>query len=132
MTRWVRDAMHRGVISCRVDTPLEEIAQRLMEYQINALFVLDQSGKACGVVSQTDLVRAYVQGGWSDLVAEDIMTPDVVTVVPDIPVTAAAQLMLDKDIHRLLIVQGGLIPDRPVGVLSMSDIVREMAQEGEL
>lgn len=124
--------MHRGVISCRVDTPLEEIAQRLMEYQINALFVLDQSGKACGVVSQTDLVRAYVQGGWSDLVAEDIMTPDVVTVVPDIPVTAAAQLMLDKDIHRLLIVQGGLIPDRPVGVLSMSDIVREMAQKGEL
>jgi CBS domain-containing protein len=124
--------MHRGVISCRVDTPLEEIAQRLMEYQINALFVLDQSGKACGVVSQTDLVRAYVQGGWSDLVAEDIMTPDVVTVVPDIPVTAAAQLMLDKDIHRLLIVQGGLIPDRPVGVLSMSDIVREMAREGEL
>lgn len=132
MTRLVRDAMHRGVISCRVDTPLEEIAQRLMEYQINALFVLDQSGKACGVVSQTDLVQAYVQGGWSDLVAEDIMTPDVVTVVPDIPVTAAAQLMLDKDIHRLLIVQGGLIPDRPVGVLSMSDIVREMAQEGEL
>jgi CBS domain-containing protein len=124
--------MHRGVISCRVDTPLEEIAQRLMEYQINALFILDQSGKACGVVSQTDLVQAYVQGGWSDLVAEDIMTPDVVTVVPDIPVTAAAQLMLDKDIHRLLIVQGGLIPDRPVGVLSMSDIVREMAQEGEL
>lgn len=132
MTRLVRDAMHRGVISCRVDTPLEEIAQRLMEYQINALFVLDQSGKACGVVSQTELVRAYVQGGWSDLVAEDIMTPDVVTVVPDIPVTAAAQLMLDKDIHRLLIVQGGLIPDRPVGVLSMSDIVREMAQEGKL
>jgi len=132
MTRWVRDAMHRGVISCRVDTPLEEIAQRLMEYQINALFVLDQSGKACGVVSQTDLVRAYVQGGWSDLVAEDIMTPDVVTVVPDIPVTAAAQLMLDKNVHRLLIVQGGLVPDRPVGVLSMSDIVREMAQEGEL
>jgi CBS domain-containing protein len=124
--------MHRGVISCRVDTPLEEIAQRLMEYQINALFVLDQSGKACGVVSQTDLVRAYVQGGWSDLVAEDIMTPGVVTVVPDIPVTAAAQLMLDKNIHRLLIVQGGLVPDRPVGVLSMSDIVREMAQEGEL
>jgi len=132
MTRWVRDAMHRGVISCRVDTPLEEIARRLMEYQINALFVLDQSGKACGVVSQTDLVRAYVQGGWSGLVAEDIMTPEVVTVVPDIPVTAAAQLMLDKNIHRLLIVQGGLVPDRPVGVLSMSDIVREMAQEGEL
>lgn len=132
MTRLVRDAMHRGVISCRVDTPLEEIAQRLMEYQINALFVLDQSGKACGVVSQADLVRAYVQGGWSDLVAEDIMTPDVVTVVPDIPVTAAAQLMLDKNIHRLLIVQRGLVPDRPVGVLSMSDIVREMAREGEL
>jgi CBS domain-containing protein len=55
------------------------------------------------------------------------MTPEVVTISGGIPLDAAIQLMLDKHIHRLLIVQGGLTPNRPVGVLSLSDVVREMA-----
>jgi CBS domain-containing protein len=55
------------------------------------------------------------------------MTPEVVTISGDIPLDVAIQIMLDKHIHRLLIVQGGLTPNRPVGVLSLSDVVREMA-----
>jgi CBS domain-containing protein len=56
------------------------------------------------------------------------MTPEVVTISGDIPLDVATQIMLDKRIHRLLIVQGGRTPNRPVGVLSLSDIVREMAR----
>jgi CBS domain-containing protein len=52
-----------------------------------------------------------------------------VTITGDIPLNVAIQIMLDKKIHRLLIVQGGRTPNRPVGVLSLSDIVSEMASE---
>ena len=55
------------------------------------------------------------------------MTPGVVTIIGDIPLNTAIQIMLDKRIHRLLIVQGGRTPNRPVGVLSLSDVVAEMA-----
>ena len=54
-----------------------------------------------------------------------------VTISGDIPLDVAAQIMLDKRIHRLLIVQGGRTPNRPVGVLSLSDVVREMASTTE-
>jgi len=124
----VRDVMHRGVITCWADEPVADVARRLREYAINAIFVLDQSGRAEGVISQTDLARAYVDGGWENRTAEDIMTPEVVTIGGDIPLDVAVQIMLDKRIHRLLIVQGGLTPNRPVGVLSLSDVVREMAR----
>jgi CBS domain-containing protein len=56
------------------------------------------------------------------------MTPEVVTISGDIPLDVAVQIMLDERIHRLLIVQGGLTPNRPVGVLSLSDVVGEMAR----
>ena len=123
----VRDVMHRGVITCWADEPDTDVAQRLREYAINAIFFLDHSGRAEGVISQTDLARAYVRGGWEAHTADEIMTPEVVTISGDIPLDVAVQIMLDKHIHRLLIVQGGLTPNRPVGVLSLSDVVREMA-----
>ena len=123
----VRDVMHRGVITCWADEPVNDVAHRLREYAINAIFVLDDSGRAEGVISQTDLARAYVGGGWESHTADEIMTPEVVTIGGDIPLDVAVQIMLDKHIHRLLIVQGGLTPTRPVGVLSLSDVVREMA-----
>jgi CBS domain-containing protein len=123
----VRDVMHRGVITCWADEPVVDVARRLREYAINAIFVLDQSGRAEGVISQTDLARAFVRGGWENHTADEIMTPEVVTISGDIPLDVAIQIMLDRHIHRLLIVQGGLTPNRPVGVLSLSDVVREMA-----
>jgi len=123
----VRDVMHRKVISCRVDTPLHEVARRLDSEKINALIVVDESGDLSGVVSQTDLVKVC-ERDWESMVAEDVMTSDVVTVVADIPVLAAVELMVDNQIHRLVITQGGLAPRRPVGVLSMTDVVREMAR----
>ena len=123
----VRDVMHRKVISCRVDTPLKEVARRMDAETIDALIVVDESGDLSGVVSQTDLVKVYEQD-WENLVAEDVMTSEVVTIIADIPVLAAVELMSDNQIHRVVITQGGLAPRRPVGVLSMTDIVGEMAR----
>jgi len=123
----VRDVMHRKVMSCRVDTPLREVARRLDSEKINALIVVDESGDLSGVVSQTDLVKVC-ERDWESMVAEDVMTSDVVTVMADIPVRAAVELMVDNQIHRVVITQGGLAPRRPVGVLSMTDVVREMAR----
>ena len=127
----VRDVMHRGVIVCWPDESVLDVARRLREYSISAIFVLDESGRAEGVISQTDLARAYVLGNWQHRTAVEIMTSDVVTITGDIPLDVATQIMLDKHIHRLLIVQGGRTPNRPVGVLSMSDVVRELASSLE-
>ena len=131
MTKLVRDVMHRGVITCWADEPLIDVAHRLHEYTLNAIFVLEESGRAEGVISQTDLAKAYVQGDWQHRTAEEIMITDIDTIAGDIPLDAAVQIMLDKGIHRLLIVQGGLTPNRPVGVLSLSDVVREMTRHSE-
>jgi CBS domain-containing protein len=59
------------------------------------------------------------------------MEPDVVTVTGDLLLNAAVQIMLDKRIHQLLIVQGGRTPNRPVGVLSFQDVVADMSRSNQ-
>ena len=55
------------------------------------------------------------------------MSQDVETIIPDIPVSAAVLIMLDQGVDRLVIMHAKPAPQRPVGVLSLSDIVRDMA-----
>ncbi len=126
-SKLVCDVMHEGLVSCWADESLSEVARRLCDDSIHAIFVLNEDGHARGVVSQTDLCDAYVQGDWQDLTVKDIMNPDLVTITCDAPLEIAAAIMLNRNIHRLLVVQKDDAVNRPLGVVSLTDVVREMA-----
>jgi len=126
MAKFVRDLMRRGVITCHTDTLLPEVARRMAENKITAMVVVDEGGEVCGI-SREDLVEVYNQD-YEKMVAEDVMSSDVATIIPDIPVEAAALIMLDRGVSRLVIMHERPATQRPVGILSMSDIVRDMAE----
>jgi len=127
MGLFVRDVMSRSFVTCASNAPVQEVARRLYLAQATAIVVVDAVGELAGVISRTDLARVFVSRQFS-LTAEDIMTANVVTIVPDIPVEAAVQLMLDKHIHQLVIQHARPATARPVGMLSTNDIVRLMAE----
>jgi len=129
MSLFVRDVMSRGVITCTFDTPLEEVAQRMCKAHSSAIVVVDDLGEIAGIISRTDLARVFVAAKGKRR-AEDIMTANVVTIAPDIPVQAAVHLMLDHKIHQLVIMHAKPALGRPVGMLSMDDIVRILAEPG--
>ena len=54
------------------------------------------------------------------LTVKEVMTNDPLTIGPDAPVEEAAQLLIDRGIGCLLVVEGG----RLIGILSESDFVR--------
>jgi CBS domain-containing protein len=129
MSVFVRDVMSRGVVTCGLDTPIADVATRMHKARATTIVVVDAIGEVTGIISRTDLARVFVRG-MSGRRAEDIMTANVVTIVPNIPVQAAVQMMLDQRIHQLVILHERPAPARPVGLLSMDDIVRIMAEPG--
>lgn len=127
MPKFVRDVMSRSVVTCTPETSVREAARRMTEHRLSALVVVDEaSGELEGIVSRSDLARAY-EKDYDAVKVESVMTQDVESIIPDIPVSAAVQIMLDRNIDRLIIMHAKPAPQRPVGVLSLSAVVRDMA-----
>ena len=61
------------------------------------------------------------------LCVRDVMVRDVVTVTPDVPLAKAAQLMVERRIHRLPVVEDGKL----VGIVSSLDFTRLAAEAPE-
>ncbi len=134
----VRDLMSSPVKSL---TRNEEvvIADTLMRNErIRHLPILDDEGRLAGILSQRDLflsglVRALGHGtsardrALSLIAVKEVMTADVVTTTPEASIREAAQVMVDRKIGCLPVLDG----DSLVGLLSESDIVSAVAK-GEL
>jgi predicted transcriptional regulator len=118
--------MSVGVFTCALDTPLVDLARAFLERDLEAAVVLDENGHAAGVVSQSELVRAYITGAYQDATAEQFMEPGICQVPPDIPLTAAAQLMLDRGLRAFFMTHraGGI--EYPAAVLTYRHFLRHM------
>jgi predicted transcriptional regulator len=127
----VRDLMSVGVLTCPPTTPIVEIARLLLDKQLEAIVVLDHEGHAAGMVSQDELVRAYTQDNWRALTAEAVMRAAVPQVPPDIPLTAAAQIMQDQGVRVVFLMHhaGGI--EYPAAALSYRSILRYLAARSE-
>jgi CBS domain-containing protein len=124
----VRDWMHRGVITCRPDTSIQEVADRMRAHDVSALVVVDEAGDAAGVISRTDLVNArfvepYLRH-WRGMTASHLMSAPVISVPETMSLTEAAELLQQRKIHRLVVTEREGPHERPIGILSVTDLVR--------
>ena len=123
--------MREGVVTCRPDTPAAEVADTMKRHDVSALVVVDDGGFVLGVISETDLLNAvFVQPylrHWRGMTARHLMSSPVVSVRAETPVEEATNLMHERRIHRVVVTdpEGGR--ERPIGILSMTDLVRHMA-----
>jgi CBS domain-containing protein len=112
------------------------VADSIMRNErIRHLPVLDDDGRIVGILSQRDLffnalVRALGFGTATRdrtlhaILVKEVMTPDVVTTVPDALVRSAAQVMVDRKIGCLPVLDAEVL----IGMLSESDIVLAVAK----
>src|SRR3990170_324786 len=101
--------MHAGVVTCRPDTQVTEVARTMQAEHISALVVIDAEGLAVGVISRTDLanstfVEAYL-AHWRGMEARHLMTSPVVNVRPDLAVADAIDTLRRRKIHRLVVTE---------------------------
>ena len=124
----VSDVMHYGVVVSPRGASVLDAAKQMLEYGIHAVVVVGDDGHAVGVVSQTDVVLAR-QGRTVEQAAVlsvgDIMTPSLVSCTADRRLSEAITLMTRNRIHRLVVVEEQAGKLMPVGILSMTDVIRQ-------
>ena len=130
---YVRDVMRMGVVSCAPQTTLRDAAKLMTQKNVRALVVMETDCGLTGIVSTGDLVNAILDQSDSPeklaATVKDVMTPSVLTVTPDEPIAMAAKLMIGRHVHRLVVVDNKDENCKPIGILSMSDIVRGISEE---
>ena len=83
----------------------------------------DQTDAGFAVQSQT-AIAGEIGRRMEGLRVSDVMIREVLTVPPDLPVAKAAQLMIERRIHRLPVVENGKL----VGIVSSLDFTRIVAE----
>ncbi len=129
----VQDWMHRGVVTCHPETPAADVAVAMDSHDISALVVVDEQGAAVGVISRTDLINArFVQPymkHWPGLNAEHLMTKPVISVLPETAINEAVQILNEKHIHRLVVVEKASGRLQPIGILSVTDLAKHVSDK---
>jgi crotonyl-CoA carboxylase/reductase len=124
----VAELMTRSIVSCNPLDTVHTAASLMAAHRINAVVVM-KSAEAVGVVSQTDVVLAR-QGRTREAAQElpvgDVMTEGCVTCDVDAHLSDAITTMTALKIHRLVVTKRESGRDVPVGLLSMTDIVRKV------
>jgi len=131
LRKTVADVMSDAILVCREKTPLVSAARTLTQAGWRSVLVVDAQGKPQGVVSGKDLLP-YVENGIDEkLTVQDIMHP-ALTIDIHARLRAAADLMIQKHYHRLVVIDQDDPQAFPLGIISSFDIVAEMARPGSI
>ncbi len=119
--RPVADFMSAPVITVAEDSVLVEAYHLLAKKRLRHLVMVDAAGKACGVVTQSDLVERLGYDSLSEIKkVSEIMTREVVTAPGNITVREAVRRMADRSISCLVVAR----ENRPAGIITERDVVR--------
>jgi CBS domain-containing protein len=130
------DIMTLGAATVRHDAPLSKAMETMVNHRISALPVVDDKELLCGILTESDVVRAIssLPPNLIEMADEDrkkalnlnsvskFMTTEVITIGPDAPIDQAVALMKDRSLKRLPVVSNGNI----LGLLSRADILRAL------
>ncbi|TXI50878.1 MAG: CBS domain-containing protein [Lysobacter sp.] len=127
--RTVRQLLEAKSTSIRTippDAPVLDALRTMAEHGIGAVLVMDGPALV-GILSERDYARKVVLHGRTsaDTPVRDIMSADVVTTAPNDSVDRCMQLMTDRRIRHLPVLENGDV----VGVISIGDLVKAVIED---
>jgi len=127
----VAEIMQTNLRTISTDAVVADAVVALAGAHVSALPVLDRLGRAVGVISTREILKA--ESAYDSAVGRErlfemtrvleIMTPWPSTIDPDLDVRQASQEMLYLNVQRLFVEYDGAL----VGVISQTDIVGAVA-----
>jgi len=122
----IRAIMSQDVVFCLPTTPLQEVAQRMIDRDCGAIPVVSDQDerRILGVVTDRDITIRLVAQGVNPVAstAADCMSTPVVTISLDATVDQAQQMLQQHQIRRIPIVDSA--NGMCCGILTQADIAR--------
>jgi len=119
----VSEVMTRGAECTRPEATLQEAADQMRKLDVGALPVCGND-KLVGMITDRDIAVRSVATGDNPMLGkvQDAMTPTVVYCYEDQDVSEAAEIMKDRQIRRLVVLNRD---KRLAGIVSLGDLAVE-------
>ncbi|KPZ53438.1 MULTISPECIES: DUF294 nucleotidyltransferase-like domain-containing protein [Pseudoalteromonas] len=139
-TAKVKSLIHRDVVTLSTQTTIQDVAKVMTEEAVSSVLVTDldkpisddpeeDDGQIVGIITDRDIrTKVVAQGLGLDVTADKIMSTNLVLLDSNAYVFEAVLAMLRDNLHHLPVVQ----KRRPIGVISLSDILRYESQSSLL
>lgn len=117
-----------GVLSVSPDTIVFDAIQKMAERSAGTALVME-GDQLVGIISERDFIRkVYLKNLCkTDIKVQEVMSTELSTVTPDEPLENCMATMTERRIRHLPVVEDGAV----LGVISIGDIVKYMAEEKE-
>jgi CBS domain-containing protein len=122
----IRDIMTPDPFTLDFEASAGEAAWALTRRHIGGAPVIDGEGNVVGMISKSDLVDPE-PAEWLDGegTVGDRMAPRLFALYADDPALAAARMMAQRAVHRVIVLDGD---SRVVGIVTTMDVVRALAR----
>ncbi|MFO0646760.1 MAG: CBS domain-containing protein [Polyangiales bacterium] len=123
--RTVREIMSDTLVVLGEDETLTDLAENMERFSLRHLPVV-AGDRLVGLITHRDVLRAAVLGGQRraddpPLRVREIMSRDVITVSPSLHLTLAADMLIERKVGCLLVVdEGGAL----VGIVTENDFLK--------
>jgi CBS domain-containing protein len=120
MAQAIKDVMTPDPVCVDPHASAADAARRMRDVDSGAILVAED-GHLRGLLTDRDIVvRAIAEGrGPSSVEVREICSSDIQALRPDDDVDRAVQLMRDRHVRRIPVVEEG---DHPVGIVSIGDL----------
>jgi CBS domain-containing protein len=122
LVKHLLDAKGRKVVSIAPDASVFDAIKLMADESIGSLVVMDAQDKLVGIVTERDYARKVIVKGRSshDTSVAEIMTADVMTAGSDHTVKSCMELMTEKKLRHLPVVEN----DKVIAMVSIGDLVQ--------
>jgi signal-transduction protein with cAMP-binding, CBS, and nucleotidyltransferase domain len=125
MTFTVSDIIKKKLETIEEMTSVQEAAKKMKDKNVSSLVVLDTDGKPLGLVTERDLVTKVCirDTRTSTVTSKEIMSSPLITINSSSSPSAAADMMLKKNIRHLLVIDDG-DANKPIGIITPLNFTR--------
>jgi Predicted signal-transduction protein containing cAMP-binding and CBS domains len=118
------------VVSVGPEATLLEALEMMADKNVGAVLVLGDKGEVAGLFSERDFARKIIIKGRSIEATKvrEAMTAKVLYVTPSTTISDCMNLMTEKRVRHLPVLSEG----KPVGIVSIGDVVKAMLETQEL
>jgi len=114
-----KDFIPKKLFTLTADNTVEECAKMMKKHRISAVIITNDDNTLRGIVTETDLVKAFLTKESTSFKVSEIMKKDVITASPSDPILHVESLLLKYGISRVVIKRN----QSPVGIITFRDFV---------